>query len=192
MATKEEKRNDILKAAMKVISESGFEKATIEDIAKEAGIGKGTVYEYFESKNTLFLDMLRYGVKQYQEGLTEALSQADGIFEAIRNYSSYSAEFMSQHIDIVNSSMSGQSLPEEMRLQMMENWATIHQTIEEKVREGIRLRDIRANIDPVMAASAIIGGTNQYIMRKIFLDKERPEDIDHTEITKVIVYGLGW
>lgn len=192
MATKEEKRNDILKAAMKVISESGFERATIEDIAKEAGIGKGTVYEYFESKNTLFLDMLRYGVKQYQEGLTQALSQANGIFEVIRNYSSYSAEFMSQHIDIVNSSMSGQSLPEEMRLQMMENWATIHQTIEKKVREGIRLRDIRANIDPVMAASAIIGGTNQYIMRKIFLDKERPEDIDHTEITKVIVYGLGW
>jgi AcrR family transcriptional regulator len=190
LATKEERRKDILKATMKVISESGFERATIEDIAKEAGIGKGTVYEYFESKNTLFLEMCRYGAETYQEGLLRVLTEGDNMLAKICNFSSYSAEFMSQHIDVVNSAMSGQSLPEEMRLQMMENWAVIHQSIEDIVREGVRSSELSPNIDPEIAAAVIIGGINQYMMKKIFMDRERPEKIDHGAIAKIILAGL--
>lgn len=49
-----QKAEAILKAAVKVFSRDGLDKGTIADIAKEAGIGKGTVYEYFSSKDEIF------------------------------------------------------------------------------------------------------------------------------------------
>ena len=44
----------IINAAIKVFARDGLEKGKIADIAKEAGIGKGTVYEYFRSKEDIF------------------------------------------------------------------------------------------------------------------------------------------
>jgi len=190
LATKEEKRIDILNAAIKVISEAGFEGAKIEDIAKEAGIGKGTVYEYFESKNTLFLEMIHYSVEQYQAGLIKALAEGNNMLAKIRNLSSYCAEFLNNHLAIANSSISCGALPEEMRAQMMKDWDVIQKTIEDEVRIAIQTSEIRANIDPEMATAVIIGGIKQYITKKLFMDRVSLDEINHDGIAKVILTGL--
>ncbi|MEE9539180.1 MAG: TetR/AcrR family transcriptional regulator [candidate division NC10 bacterium] len=52
---KARKRREILEAAMRVFSREGYHRAKMEAVAEEAGIGKGTVYEYFKSKTDLFL-----------------------------------------------------------------------------------------------------------------------------------------
>lgn len=192
MTVKEEKRNDILKATIKVISESGFEGAKIEDIAKEAGIGKGTVYEYFESKNALFLEMIRYSVARFLEGFNQVLAEGDSMRAKLCNLSAFIAQFTSEHLDMMNSSLSGQTLPKEIRLEMMNQWAVIHQAIETMVIEGMRNSELRANIDPEIAAAAILGGIKQYTMKKIFMDRERPEGINHEGIAKTILMGLAW
>ncbi|RMF07987.1 MAG: TetR/AcrR family transcriptional regulator [Candidatus Neomarinimicrobiota bacterium] len=48
------KRQRIIQAAIQVFAKTGLEKGKIADIAEVAGIGKGTVYEYFSSKDELF------------------------------------------------------------------------------------------------------------------------------------------
>lgn len=48
------KTHKIIDAAIRVFARDGLEKGKIADIAKEAGIGKGTVYEYFRSKEDIF------------------------------------------------------------------------------------------------------------------------------------------
>ena len=45
----------ILEAALKLFKEKGFSAVKINDIAKEAGVGKGTIYEYYSSKEELLL-----------------------------------------------------------------------------------------------------------------------------------------
>ena len=52
---KSPKHQAILNAASNVFADNGFAKARIEDIAAKAGVGKGTVYEYFQSKEHLLL-----------------------------------------------------------------------------------------------------------------------------------------
>ena len=52
---------EILDAARHVFAEKGFNDATIDQIAALAGVAKGTVYLYFESKRDLFLAALREG-----------------------------------------------------------------------------------------------------------------------------------
>jgi AcrR family transcriptional regulator len=50
---KERRRQQIIVAAKKIISAKGFNKATMEDIAKEAEISPGTIYIYFKNKDEL-------------------------------------------------------------------------------------------------------------------------------------------
>lgn len=59
------KREAILTSAARVFGQKGFYEATIEEIANEAGIGKGTVYEYFPSKLELFKEMHNYYSEAY-------------------------------------------------------------------------------------------------------------------------------
>ena len=54
MKTIENKKTQIIYAAVEVFARHGLDKGKIADIAKVAGIGKGTVYEYFKSKDDIF------------------------------------------------------------------------------------------------------------------------------------------
>jgi len=49
-----DKKTQIINAAIEVFAKQGLEKGKIADIAQVAGIGKGTVYEYFKSKDEIF------------------------------------------------------------------------------------------------------------------------------------------
>jgi len=52
------RRKQILDAATQVFAEKGFHRATIKDIARVAGIGDGTIYTYFASKDEVLLAVL--------------------------------------------------------------------------------------------------------------------------------------
>jgi len=51
--------DEILDAALIVFGERGFARAKIEDVARAAGVSKGTVYLYFDSKESLFREVVR-------------------------------------------------------------------------------------------------------------------------------------
>jgi AcrR family transcriptional regulator len=55
----EARPEEILDAALATFCESGFARAKIEEVARLAGVSKGTVYCYFDSKEALFREMVR-------------------------------------------------------------------------------------------------------------------------------------
>lgn len=52
---KRETRHAILQAAIRLFAERGFEGTSVEDLARAAGVGKGTFYGYFQTKDEVFL-----------------------------------------------------------------------------------------------------------------------------------------
>ena len=54
----EARRDLILDAAIEVISKQGFQRTTIKQIANKAGIADGTIYNYFKSKDDIFLGIV--------------------------------------------------------------------------------------------------------------------------------------
>lgn len=52
---KEATRHRILKTALRLFAESGFEKPTVEEIAAAADVGKGTIYNYFRTKEDILV-----------------------------------------------------------------------------------------------------------------------------------------
>lgn len=66
----EERKQEILDAAMWLFQEKGYEKTSISDIAKEIGVAQGLCYRYFSSKESLFDNV----IDQYAQLLADAFS----------------------------------------------------------------------------------------------------------------------
>ena len=73
----EQRRAEILEAALALFSSKGFHDTTMEEVANAAGVAKGTIYLYFQSKEHLLLALKR----DFMQGLTDAVANivADAI-----------------------------------------------------------------------------------------------------------------
>src|SRR5512143_2277822 len=71
-----ERREAILAAALDEFSSCGFEAARLEDVARRAGVAKGTIYLYFRDKENLFQELIRTMLTPLV-GTIEAMGQAD-------------------------------------------------------------------------------------------------------------------
>lgn len=88
----------ILDAARRVFAATGYYQARVEDIAREAGVGKGTVYEYFVSKEDLYLKMLLEVADSYVTGVKGELEDAGGdIRDKLFFTGRHLASFLAQH-----------------------------------------------------------------------------------------------
>ena len=71
------KRRQILDGARRVFLADGFDGASMNDIARVAGVSKGTLYVYFDSKEALFEALIREDRKQQAERLVIPAGAAD-------------------------------------------------------------------------------------------------------------------
>ena len=74
----------ILEAARKVFATKGFSQATVDDIASAAGVAKGTVYLYYESKRDIYFAALKFGIEQMYSRLDEELKKVSTPEEKLR------------------------------------------------------------------------------------------------------------
>jgi len=80
---KQKKRDRILEAAIRVFSKNGLNNTKIADIAAAAEIGKGTVYEYFKSKDEIFNATFFYFMDKVENILFRRLLQIDDPLEKL-------------------------------------------------------------------------------------------------------------
>ena len=71
-----DRREAILAAALDEFSSRGFEAARLDDVARRAGVAKGTIYLYFRDKESLFQELIRTMLTPLV-GTIEALGQSD-------------------------------------------------------------------------------------------------------------------
>ncbi|SMB88450.1 transcriptional regulator, TetR family [Desulfonispora thiosulfatigenes DSM 11270] len=74
----------IIEAAYEVFGNKGFQKARMEEIAEKAGVGKGTLYEYFKSKKDLYEEMYRWYIEKYFNSLGQNLDSQNTATDKIR------------------------------------------------------------------------------------------------------------
>ena len=92
---KEKRRKEIVLAALEVFSERGYEATSMSQIAKLAGIGKGTIYEYFESKEEIILNAIRTWAENMEAEVEKQIEGTDDPVGRLRKYAHSSiAAFM--------------------------------------------------------------------------------------------------
>jgi len=86
IVNKELKRQHIMGSAMNVFLRKGYRETKIKDIAEEAGIGKGTIYEYFDSKEDLGVQLYEWINLVEDSQRKSELSKIDDPLERLRVY----------------------------------------------------------------------------------------------------------
>jgi len=90
-AKKKQTKKAILAAAMELFSIHGFEKTSIAQLARTAGVGKGTVYGYFQTKQDLLLAFCEDEIEYIHEQLNSRTNQNAPVFEQLMTV--FMAEF---------------------------------------------------------------------------------------------------
>jgi AcrR family transcriptional regulator len=75
---KDARPSEILEAALAVFAERGYAATRMDDIAQRAGVTKGTIYLYFESKDAVFRRLVQDSIGSTIESFRAAADQYDG------------------------------------------------------------------------------------------------------------------
>ncbi|RZQ63015.1 TetR/AcrR family transcriptional regulator [Amycolatopsis suaedae] len=89
-------RQRLFEATLKLASDRGLVGLTVDDIAAEAGVAKGTVYYNFGSKNGLVDALLRHGVDQLAQRLRAAAADDDPV-DALESQVDTALEFIAEY-----------------------------------------------------------------------------------------------
>ena len=93
------RKSDIIRAAEHIFALKGFHKATIQDIARQAQYATGTVYLYFEDKNSLYFSIVEEKIKGLLHILRLNTSQAKGPREKLEVFVYESLRFFEKNQD---------------------------------------------------------------------------------------------
>ena len=157
--THNDRREDIIRAALATFGEKGIINTKIEEVAAEAGIGKGTVYEYFRSKEEMISAAIRYEmedlavqVKSRMDSGQTVKAKLDAIIETILLHHQ---QYRRSQVDIGSAITAGGGFEELKALYTEQNglWLT---WLEEIVADGVETGEIR-QVDPQLLLGALTG-----------------------------------
>ncbi len=156
----EERPGQILAAALEVFGERGLAAARLDDVAKRAGLSKGTIYLYFPNKEELFREMVRRTVVSQIEEREQQYNAASGsatelLTQFMRSYwrfirsAQFAPLFRLIHAEILNH-------PDLARFYAEEVVARTLRLIAAIIGRGVETGEFRA-VDPTMAARMLTG-----------------------------------
>ncbi len=91
---KEAKENAIARAALRLFSQKGYAATSVSQIAKAAGIGKGTIYEYFQTKEDVFLAATKLWITLFQGEIVSNLQKIESPIECLQAFGDRMAELV--------------------------------------------------------------------------------------------------
>jgi len=181
----------ILEAALNAFSKKGYYDTRMENIAKDAGVGKGTLYEYFSNKEELFKESLEYAINIYLEKINMAVQEGKSVEEKIigilkfecgtkKKYDNFAFTFMRESANIEMDFKKSIYRIREIKIQLYSK------IISNAVDEGI----YRDDLDVDLAASILLGALNQ-VQFKNFYHGLNDFSIDDTKNTlKILNHGF--
>lgn len=157
-------RDAILEATDRMLARSGYKKMTIDDLAKEVGIGKGSVYLHFTSKEEIALSHIDRIIEQLKENLREIAARPAGAEEKLKDmlvervvYRFDSVQHYSQSLDDLLSQIRA-GLLERRKLYFSQE----AEIFAEVIREGQRA-DALADGEPLELSGALLSATNSLL-----------------------------
>lgn len=189
-----DKRSLIIEAAFRVFSEKGYYNAKIEEIAEEAGIGKGTVYSYFNNKQELFDTMVFWFLEEYFQKLELNIDESDDIetmiSKFIRNHVNIVVKTKASFVNIISDFA---NIPRDKEQMVCFHKKFIYETVErytrlfERAKSKGELRDISPNLAAIFLLDALKGISESIII----FDQIRDENEIAREVTDLLCYGIA-
>ena len=167
-----EKRRRIITSAIKIIGEKGFQNATIAEIARDAGIGDATIYEYFKNKEDMLLKIPVEITKELIPQINEHMMGIKGAFNKLRKYIWWYIHFLEKNpgygsIVLLELKTSKAYISTEAYQSARNFYQIILDIIKEGQEEGL----IKKEINIYLARSICVGAIEHIIIRWLLKDR---------------------
>jgi TetR/AcrR family transcriptional regulator len=189
---KERKRKEIIEAAKRVFSARGYYQATMDEIASEAGVAKGTLYLYYPSKAHLLLacvrEMMECLAKRMRDMLDEYQGKGASPLEIIRHAIGIYLDHLNRNKDMLITGMrEGQVSAEEiggeeLRKEIISHIWGYTEYVKKTLEEGMRSGVIKKG-NPLIMALGLIGVAQNITMYHLYNEPGK----DLTELQEDIV-----
>jgi AcrR family transcriptional regulator len=187
------RQREILVAAYAVFAERGFEAASMEDIARRAGVAKGTLYLYYPSKEAIYRATLREGLAELMELLRERVAAAKTVREKLRAFIETKLSFAESHREFLR--ICDEAVGKTLRpLHMQKDFAGLYAQQLKLLEAALHVpRGSRGvgGLPPATAATAIFDVLNGLIKRRLFGRSRRATEQDMLLLQELLWKGLA-
>jgi len=183
---------EILQAARKVFARQGFAAASMDEIAQGAGVAKGTLYLYYESKRDLYRAALHAGLSQLADAVESAVTAAPSLPDGIAAYVRTKVEWFDEHRDFFRIYLAeygqaacGSSDPQYRDLSLRQ-----HGLLQRLIHEGAQTEAVRAQAEET--AYAVTDLTRGLVLRRVMGWSQIPKEKEVAFVVDFVKRALGW
>ncbi len=152
-----QKRERVLKQAARLFAERGFEGADLAELAKRAGVAKGSLYNYFHDKQDLFIYVCRDGLRRSRQAVYGQIDPAWDIYQQVEHifrrgvaFAQEHPEYVALYLSVATAGM--EPFAERLSLEVEKHTADY---LKRLIERGIKQGQVRADLDPSLAAFLI-------------------------------------
>jgi AcrR family transcriptional regulator len=182
------KRERILEAGLKLFANESYQAVTMDRVAEGAGVAKGTLYLYFQSKEDLYLGILNDGMETMMRNYQSTVDANADVRVRLRRAITLSVEFYDERRDLLRLMMTEEPRMAEARNRVRDEWRDRGvRFFSSVIEEGIQNGSFRDE-DPRLATYAIMGSIRSVML---FYGSQRSVDEIGAELCDLIIRGLS-
>jgi AcrR family transcriptional regulator len=159
---RKQRQNDIINATRKLLGDKDFDEVSMDEIAREIGLGKSTLYLYFKNKESLYFAVVLRGIRIWSEMIKEEVKEGSTGLEKLKLYGYANQRFSHEYPDYFKLLYSPTSIKKQFDMDKMnssEEFQEVRELFKEimstgidSIQKGIDDGEIREDVDPVEAA----------------------------------------
>ncbi|MGB5749648.1 MAG: TetR/AcrR family transcriptional regulator [Desulfobacterales bacterium] len=201
MSNRDQTRNGknirIIEAAARVFAQKGYAGASVADIAVSAAIGKGTVYEYFDSKEELFFAVFEWYMLSTGRQASVSISALGGsaaerlmaLSESIMGLWDEIKDAFTLTMEFWAASASSQ-MHDRLKPAFRELYGGFRGIIISLIREGIERGEFRPDVRTESIAAALVGTWDALFLQAWFEENFDPV-ITARDFLEIVIKGLS-
>ena len=166
------RKESICDAAMRVVARKGMKNVTVQDIADEAGVAKGTVYIYFQSRDEILARTMEGATEKLVEKLSEACRDCRSFAEVMEQRIRTQLQHFEENRDFFRLYLAMAEPFGERRLKQHPTYLTYLKQLETIIRDAIARGEVRdADVGPLAISVAAV--VREIILNRI-VDRDPP------------------
>jgi AcrR family transcriptional regulator len=150
-------RERILESAAKLFAEEEFDQVLIDDVAARAGVGKGSVYRQFKSKEQLYAAAVINGFANLQREIRTALAGCSTMRSRIETIVRLALRFFWGRQQFFSLLRDPKALPRSQERQYRAQREDLSRLIRAVLDDGVKRGAIRSDLDTQLAAESLLG-----------------------------------
>jgi TetR/AcrR family transcriptional regulator len=150
-------RERVLESAEKLFAEKGFERASIDEIAARARVGKGSVYRLFASKEELYIATVIQGYSDLSAAVAEKMLRAHSLSGSLTTFVREIVSYFSNRLDFFEMLRSTNKLPRTYRERYHDEREKLVRIAGQIIEEGARRGLLRTDLRPELLVESLFG-----------------------------------